>query len=100
MKKPRKSYPPSFKTKVVLEMLKEIKSISEISSEYRVHPTQLHRWRKEFLARAPELFSGAAVWAEEKAEYEEKIENLYSEVGKLTIELSWLKKKVHHVDPI
>lgn len=91
MKKTRKSYSPSFKTKVVLEMLKEVKSISEISSEYGVHATQLHRWRKEFLERAPEVFSGEAAWVNEKAQYDEKIEDLYSEVGKLTVQLSWLK---------
>lgn len=100
MRKTRKSYSPTFKTKVVLEMLKEMKSVSEISSEYGVHPTQLHRWRKEFLHRAPEVFSGQAAWASEKADYEAKIEDLYSEVGKLTVQLSWLKKKVRHVEPL
>lgn len=99
MKKMRKSYSPSFKTQVVLEMLKEVKSISEISSEYGVHATQLNRWRKEFLERAPEVFSSAAAWAGERAQYEGKIEDLYSEVGRLTLELSWLKKKVRHVEP-
>lgn len=79
-------------------MLKEIKSISEIASETGVHPTQLHRWRKEFLERAPELFSSQQAWTVEKARYEKEIDDLYSEVGKLTVQLSWLKKKVEIVD--
>lgn len=79
-------------------MLKEIKSISEIASETGVHPTQLHRWRKEFLERAPELFSSQHAWTAEKARYEKEIDDLYSEVGKLTVQLSWLKKKVDIID--
>src|SRR5690625_1461059 len=98
MKKTRKSYSPSFKTKVVLEMLTETKSISEISSEHGIHSTQLHRWRKEFLEKAPEVFSQEAGWVSEKSQYENKIEDLYTQIGKLTTELSWLKKKMHVIE--
>lgn len=74
-------------------MLTETKSISEISSEHGIHSTQLHRWRKEFLEKAPEVFSREAGWVSEKSQYENKIEDLYTEIGKLTTELSWLKKR-------
>lgn len=79
-------------------MLKEVKSISEISSEYGVHATQLHRWRKEFLENAPEVFSGKAGWVTEKVQYEKTVEKLYTEIGKLTTKLSWLKKKMHVIE--
>jgi len=74
-------------------MLKEIKSVSELSSEYGIHPTQLHRWRKEVLENLPSLFSRKDDWAAEKAQYEGKIEELYTEIGRLSAQLSWLKKK-------
>lgn len=98
MGRTRKSYPPSFKAKVVLEMLKETKSITELSSEYGIHATQLHRWRKEFLEKLPQVFSREASWETEKAEYDEKIEELYTEIGRLSTQLSWLKKKGLHVE--
>lgn len=98
MGKTRKNHSPSFKTKVVLEMLKETKSISELSSEHGVHATQLHRWRKEFLEKAPEVFARESSWESDKGQYEEKVEELYTEIGKLSTQLSWLKKKGVHFD--
>jgi transposase-like protein len=73
----RKNYSSTFKAEVVLELLRETKSIAEISTEYKVHPTQLKRWRKEALANLPQLFSKQEDWGKEKAEYEEKIGELY-----------------------
>lgn len=89
----RRKHSPSFKAKVVLEFLKETKSVSELASEYGVHPNLLHRWRREVLDSLPNIFSGKESWAAEKAEYEEKIEELYTEIGRLSAQLSWLKKK-------
>lgn len=88
----RRNFPPNFKAKVVLEMLKETKSVSELSSEHGIHPTMLHRWRKEVLENLPILFSRKDGWAAEKAQYEEKIGELYTEIGRLSAQLSWLKK--------
>lgn len=90
----RKSYSPEFKAKVVLEILKEEKSISELSSEHGVHPTQLNRWTALAIKELPSLFTdrhneAAAL----KADYEKQLQELYAEVGKLTTQLAWLKKK-------
>jgi transposase-like protein len=52
----RKSYTPEFKAKVVLELLREEKSVSQIASEYEVHPNLLSRWKAEAIERMPELF--------------------------------------------
>jgi putative transposase len=52
----RKQYSPEFKSKIVLEILKEEKTLSQISSEYGIHTTQLKNWKKETLENLPQLF--------------------------------------------
>lgn len=90
----RKSYSPEFKAKVVLEILKEEKSISELSSEHGVHPTQLNRWTALAIKELPSLFTDRHnEVATLKADYEKQLQELYAEVGKLTTQLAWLKKK-------
>jgi len=95
----RRNFPPNLKAKVVLEMLKETKSVSELSSEYGIHATVLHRWRREVLENLPSLFARKDDWATEKAQYEGKIEELYTEIGRLSTQLSWLKKKGLGLEP-
>ncbi len=95
----RKSYSPSFKAKVVLQMLREEKTIAELSAEHGVHSTMLHRWRREFLDNVPQVFARGDSWASEKAQYEARIEALYTEIGRLSTQISWLKKKGIDVDP-
>lgn len=89
----RKKYSSDIKTQIVLEMLKEEKSMSELASQYGIHPTQLHRWRNHVLDNLPQLFADKDNTAAVKAEYEQKIEELYTEIGRLTTQLAWLKKK-------
>lgn len=90
----RKNYPPSFKAQVVLEILKEEKTISQLAAEHGIHPNQLTRWRNQAIEQLPQLFAddrkGIAAL---KAGYEKQIEELYAEVGRLTTQLAWLKKK-------
>ena len=95
----RKHYSPSFKAKVVLELLKETRSISELASEYGVHPSQLHRWRKEALEKLPQVFAQESSWQAERARYDAKMDDLYAEIGRLSAQLSWLKKKGLDVEP-
>ena len=89
----RKKYSSDLKTQIVLEMLKEEKPISELASQYGMHPTQLHRWRNHVLENLPQIFDDKDNTAAMKAEYEQKIEELYTEIGRLTTQLAWLKKK-------
>lgn len=98
MERTRKSHPPEFKVKVVLEMLREEKSLAEISSQFGVHATQLHRWRREVMEKLPEVFARKENWQMDKAQYEAKIEELYTEIGRLSAQISWLKKKGIDVD--
>jgi transposase-like protein len=87
----RRKHSAEFKAQVVLEMLKGTETLSELAGKYEVHPTQLTKWRRAFLERAPEIFS-------EKSSKREKAhaqvnEELYKKIGQLQVELDWLKKK-------
>lgn len=93
--KKRKSYTAEFKAKVTRDALREEQSLSEIASEYGVHPNMVRKWREQALAGLPGLFSRKqetdirALQAEHEAEKHE----LYAEIGKLSTQLAWLKKK-------
>ena len=89
----RKRYSAEFKARVVLELLREERPLSEVASAYEVHPSMLHRWREAALADLPKLFSELSKRDAEKAEYEKKIHELYAEIGRVTTELEWMKKK-------
>jgi putative transposase len=89
----RKQYTSAFKAKVVQELLKEEKTLAQLASEYEVHPTQLKTWRAITLEGMPRLFERRDSTAELKAAYEEQLTELYAEIGKLTTQVNWLKKK-------
>jgi transposase-like protein len=90
----RKQYPPTFKAKIVLELLKEEKSLQEAAAHYDVHINQLRQWRQRALDELPGLFSREQqVSQAEVKQRDELIENLYGQIGRLTTELSWLQKK-------
>lgn len=90
----RKKYKPELKAEVVLKLLREEKSVSQLSSEYGIHPTQLFRWRDEVIKNLSQLFADdRKEITSMKNSYEAKINELYAEVGRLTTNLTWLKKK-------
>ena len=90
----RKQYTAAFKAKVVQELLKEEKTIAQIAAEYEVHPTQLKEWRVRALEGLPSLFEKQDSTAELRATHEEQVTELYAEIGKLTTQVTWLKKKL------
>ena len=91
MTKMRKKHTVQLKAKVALEAIKEAKTMSEISSKYGVHTTQITAWKKKALEILPEAFSGSRKKAE--ADQAQIVEELYKQIGQLTVELDWLKKK-------
>jgi Transposase. len=80
-----------FKAKVGLEAVRGVKTINQIAQEHGVHPVQVGQWKKEILERAGTLFEGKR-GPKPTNEYSEP-ERLYGEIGKLKMELDWLKKK-------
>jgi putative transposase len=90
----RKQYTAAFKARVVQEILKEEKTLAQIAAENEVHPTQLKNWRTLTLEGLPGLFEKQDSTAELKARYEQQLTELYAEIGKLTTQVTWLKKKL------
>ncbi len=90
----RKQYTAAQKAQIVLEVLKEEKTITQIASEHGVHPSQLCRWRDKALQNFEMLFlDQAELVKDQHSANEAEIEKLYAEIGRLTTQLSWLKKK-------
>jgi transposase len=87
----RKQYSATFKAKVVHELLKEEKSLAQLAAEYGVSTKQLGRWKTMALENLPRLFEAEAEQVQQA--HEQQIQALYAEIGRLTTELTWLKKK-------
>jgi len=84
---------PEFKAKLVLETLREAKLINQIASEHDINPNMLSRWKTEAVNGLPSIFRKEISEVKLKAAYEAKIEDLYTQIGRLSTELDWLKKK-------
>jgi transposase-like protein len=93
MRKTRRKHSADFKVKVVLDMLKEAETLSELGSKHGVHPTQITKWKSHFVERAAELFSENSGPSKIEKEKEHVEEALYQKIGQLQMELDWLKKK-------
>ncbi len=89
----RKQYTAAFKAKLVLEILKETKSLSQLAAEHKVHPNQLRQWREAALKELPALFEKKDHTVDLIAAHERQVEELYAEIGRLTTQVAWLKKK-------
>lgn len=90
----RKHYSPEAKARITLEALREERMHNEIASEYGVHPTMLSKWKAEAIAGLPMVFrKGQDSTDRIREEYEAKIEELYKQIGRLSTDLEWLKKK-------
>lgn len=86
----RRVHGAEFKAKVGMEAVRGVQTLNEIGQQYGVHPVVVGQWRKEIVARAATLFEGKrgptpASHADEG--------RLYGEIGRLKMELDWLKKK-------
>ena len=87
----RKKYDATFKAKVALEAIRGEKTLAELSSEYGVHPNQITKWKRKVLEELPGIFSQKREREDREARKLE--EELYRQIGQLTVELEWVKKK-------
>lgn len=92
MKTQRKTYSAEFKGRLAIEAIRGFKTMNELAAEYGVHPNQISTWKAQLLQAVPGVFSGRADQREKEAE--ELQDKLYRQIGKLQMELDWLKKKV------
>jgi len=89
----RKRFDADFKSRVALEAIKGDKTLAEISSEYKVHSTQIASWKRQALAGIKEFFShGTRTHTEET---DRQTTELYTQIGKLKVENDFLKKTVY-----
>ncbi|MDP7179482.1 MAG: IS3 family transposase [Verrucomicrobiota bacterium] len=92
MGRKRRVFTDKFKAKVAMEAVKGVKTLAELASEYQVHPNQISDWKKRLLQNAPEIFSGSR---DGRAKSEEELTApLYEEIGRLKMDVVWLKKKL------
>ena len=90
----KKRFTNQFKAETAIELLRGSKTIGQISSERKVAPTQLSQWRAIALKGLPRLFEDEQRELEkQQAAHEQELEKLYAEIGRLTSELNWLKKR-------
>jgi putative transposase len=89
----RKRHSPEFKAKAVLETLKEEKPLNQIASEFEVHPNMLSSWKSSAVKGLPQLFERESKAQVDKESHEKQLEELYAQIGKLTTQVAWLKKK-------
>lgn len=92
-KQSRRKFSADFKTKVVLEAIKERYTIEEIARKYEIHPNQIHLWKKEFLSKASGVFDNKDTRQSEE-ERQAILDRLYSQIGQQKVEIDWLKKKL------
>ena len=93
----RRQYDGIFKARIVLEALRERKTIAELASHYKVHPAVIAKGKKHAVGSLPELFSDKR--DRDRQDQQALQEELYRQIGQLTVELDWLKKKSGLLSP-
>jgi len=96
MPKKRRSYTPEFKFRIALEALKGMETIVQIGQKHQVHPNQVRAWKKQLQEEGSQVFSKDH-YPIEKAQQRQE-EALYEQIGRLQMELTWLKKKAASFD--
>jgi len=91
----RKRYSNKLKAKVALAAFKGDRTANEIASEFGIHVSQVHRWKKEALDQLPAIFEKKS--AKRANDVEKEKDLLYRQIGKLQVEVEWLKKTTGHL---
>jgi len=92
----RRKHSGQFKFKVALAAAKGDRTINKIASEYNLHPNQVSNWKKQLLTEGPMVFNSST--ARQLQEQEARETELYEQIGRLKMELEWLKKKADRFD--
>ena len=86
----RKSHSAAFKAQVALAAVKGDRTVNELAAQFGVHPTLIHGWKKQLLAGAEAVFANGA---KAVGPQEDRSAELYEQIGRLKVELDWVKKK-------
>ena len=99
MARKRRNFNPTFKAKVAIEAIKQHRTISELTAKHKLHATQINLWKKQLLEGAQDVFeNGNGKQAKPADSDEPQMAELYEQIGRLKVQLEWLKKKVAQVD--
>ena len=91
----RRRFSAEFKARVVRAAMREDKTLAELAGEFDIHPNQITEWKRQVLEAMPEVF-GRRKAADAKAT-EDHESRLYEQIGKLQVELEWMKKKARQL---
>jgi transposase len=87
----RQKHTATFKAQVALAALKGDRTVNELAGHFGVHPTLIHAWKKQLLQGAEAIFSNGL--KSDGGETEARQTELYEQIGRLQMELAWVKKK-------
>lgn len=90
MKKTRRKFSSGFKAKVVLEAIRERETLVSLASRYELHPTQIAKWKREFIESADKIFDSESA----KESEQDNVNLLYQKIGQLEVERDFLKKSL------
>ncbi len=93
MSNKRKQYSPQFKAKVALEALRGEKTISELASQYEVHPTMINNWKRQLSEAASSLFEKGSETGPSSENQQPQIDELYRQIGQLKVERDFLASR-------
>ena len=93
----RRTHSPEFKARVAMEAISGRKTLQEIAADHAIHPIQVNQWKKQLLESASDLF-GKGRKDKERGDQQTREAELFQEIGKLKMELEWLKKKSQLLD--
>ena len=92
MTKQRRRHSAQFKFRVAMDAAREVKTIAQLASEHGIHPNLISQWKKQLLDEGSVIFSKTSADQQKKGESIQT--ELYEQIGRLKMELEWLKKKV------
>ncbi|HNO71931.1 MAG TPA: transposase [Bacteroidia bacterium] len=94
MKKNRRVFSSEFKSKVVLESLKERETLASLAKKFEIHPQQITDWKQRFLSGLRDFFGEGKSTEKSESEQEQLVSGLYEKIGRLEVENEFLKKKL------
>ena len=80
-----------FKFTIAVEAIKSDKTINQLASDHQLHPSQISQWKKQLLEQGSDIF--APHLSKDQREQNDRESSLYEQIGRLNMELDWLKKK-------
>jgi transposase-like protein len=95
-KRKRRVFGAAFRAKVALAAAKGDKTLGQLATQFEVHANQVSTWRKELIERAAELFEDGR--SRKSADVPDNSQELYAQIGRLQMEVEWLKKKAAQLD--